>query len=192
VVELIKGLIVLFPTFQFIFVFLPFSLLTFLYLNKTFNKRFTIQILLFTSVVFYLLPNWADGYIIFSSVIVNFLISKKIQRENKHFSKLFLIIGITFNLLVIFYFKYFFFFSEVYSNLTSQYNYIEKLVLPVGISFYTFQQIAYLVDCYKDRNVNYNFSEYALFVTFFPQLIAGPIVHHKEIMPQISNIKFEI
>lgn len=179
----------LFPTFQFIFLFLPFSLLTFLYLNKTFNKRFTIQILLFTSVVFYLLPNWADGYIIFSSIIINFFISKKIQAEKKHYSKLFLIIGIIFNLIVIFYFKYFFFFSEIYSNLTSHHNYIEKLILPVGISFYTFQQIAYLVDCYKDRNVNYNFSEYALFVTFFPQLIAGPIVHHKEIMPQISNLK---
>jgi D-alanyl-lipoteichoic acid acyltransferase DltB (MBOAT superfamily) len=61
------------------------------------------------------------------------------------------------------------------------------MILPVGISFYTFQQIAFIVDCYKYRDANYKLNEYALFVTFFPQLIAGPIVHHKEIMPQIEN-----
>ena len=126
-----------------------------------------------------------------SSIIINFLISKKCQIKEGRSSKAYLILGIVFNLLVIFYFKYSFFFFDIYSNLTSQINHIEKFILPVGISFYTFQQIAYLVDCYKDKNVNYNFQEYALFVTFFPQLIAGPIVHHKEIMPQISNLKYK-
>ncbi|WP_200911591.1 MBOAT family O-acyltransferase [Teredinibacter purpureus] len=114
--------------------------------------------------------------------------SRKLQQYEGLASKLFLIIGVVFNLLIIAYFKYLFFFSEIAISLFSADFGVEKLILPVGISFYTFQQIAYLVDCYKDRNVNYNFSEYALFVTFFPQLIAGPIVHHKEIMPQISAL----
>jgi D-alanyl-lipoteichoic acid acyltransferase DltB (MBOAT superfamily) len=178
----------LFPTFEFIFLFLPITLLAFL-CQKKYSNRFTVQILLFSSVVFYLLPNWTDGYIIIGSIIVNFLLSKKIQSTEGNVSKAFLALGVCFNLCVISYFKYLFFFSEVLSGLIGYNSSIEKLILPVGISFYTFQQIAYLVDCYKYRDTQYNFQEYALFVTFFPQLIAGPIVHHKEIMPQISNLQ---
>jgi D-alanyl-lipoteichoic acid acyltransferase DltB (MBOAT superfamily) len=178
----------LFPTFEFTFLFLPITLLVFL-CQKKYSNRFTVQILLFASVVFYLLPNWTDGYIIIGSIIVNFLLSMKIQSAEGVKSKVFLTLGISFNLCVISYFKYLFFFSEVLSGLIGYDSSIEKLILPVGISFYTFQQIAYLVDCYKYRDTKYNFQEYALFVTFFPQLIAGPIVHHKEIMPQISKLQ---
>jgi D-alanyl-lipoteichoic acid acyltransferase DltB (MBOAT superfamily) len=177
----------LFPTYEFIFLFLPVTLLLYL-CQKKFSGRFTVQVLLFASVVFYLLPNWTDGYIIIGSIIVNFLLSKKIQQTQGYLSKTYLIIGISFNLCIISYFKYLFFFSEVLSGVIGYESSIEKLILPVGISFYTFQQIAYLVDCYKYRDTQYNFQEYALFVTFFPQLIAGPIVHHKEIMPQISKL----
>lgn len=135
------------------------------------------------------MPNWSDGYVILSSIIVNFLLSKKIQNSKAKLSKLVLIVGISFNLAIISYFKYLFFFAEVASQLTNYTLQIDKLILPVGISFYTFQQIAYLVDCYRNRNFQYSFNEYALFVTFFPQLIAGPIVHHTELMPQISKLK---
>ena len=178
----------LFPTYEFFFFFLPITLFVFLF-QKKYSNRFTVQILLFASVVFYLLPNWTDGYIIIGSIIVNFLLSKKIQLTSGIKSKAILALGVGFNLSVISYFKYLFFFAEVFSSVSGYNLSFEKLILPVGISFYTFQQIAYLVDCYKYRDTTYNFQEYALFVTFFPQLIAGPIVHHKEIMPQISNLQ---
>jgi D-alanyl-lipoteichoic acid acyltransferase DltB (MBOAT superfamily) len=67
-----------------------------------------------------------------------------------------------------------------------------NLALPLAISFYTFQQIAYLVDSYRNETKSYNFLNYAVFVTFFPQLIAGPIVHHAEMMPQFANLKNKI
>ena len=63
---------------------------------------------------------------------------------------------------------------------------LEKIILPLAISFFTFQQIAYLADAYKGETREYNFLHYCLFVTFFPQLIAGPIVHHKEMLPQFA------
>ena len=179
----------LFPTFQFIFVFLPI-VLSAVYLLKKLNKNISLVFpLLFFSMIFYLLPNWRDAYVIIFSLLVNYLISGRVQVKNESHGKIFLILGIIFNLCVISYFKYLFFFSEVFAGLTGIGFNIEQLVLPVGISFYTFQQIAYLVDCYKEKNINYKLDEYALFVTFFPQLIAGPIVHHKELLPQLKNLK---
>jgi D-alanyl-lipoteichoic acid acyltransferase DltB (MBOAT superfamily) len=179
----------LFPTFQFIFVFLPI-VLSAVYLLKKLNKNISLVFpLLFFSMIFYLLPNWRDAYVIIFSLLVNYFISGRVQVKNESHGKIFLILGIIFNLCVISYFKYLFFFSEVFAGLTGIGFNIEQLVLPVGISFYTFQQIAYLVDCYKEKNINYKLDEYALFVTFFPQLIAGPIVHHKELLPQLKNLK---
>lgn len=177
----------LFPTFEFIFAFLPFTLALF-WLSQRYKGSTTAYILLVASLVFYLLPNWLHGHIIISSVLVNFVISKYVQ-DGSIRAKRFLTLGIIYNLSVIGYYKYSFFFGEIFSYFTSIELGLTQYILPVGISFYTFQQIAYLVDCYKDKNVNYNFWEYCLFITFFPQLIAGPIVHHKELLPQISNLK---
>jgi len=101
---------------------------------------------------------------------------------------LFLYSGVLFNLSVICYYKYAYFFSENISYFIELPFNINKFILPVGISFYTFQQIAFLVDCYHDKKVSYNLHEYSLFVTFFPQLIAGPIVHHKDLVPQLINL----
>jgi D-alanyl-lipoteichoic acid acyltransferase DltB (MBOAT superfamily) len=175
---------VLFPTFSFIFGFLPITLTVFFLLYRKSNKH-AVAILLVTSLIFYILPNWLHAHVIISSIIVNFFISKYIQSSIKHSKKL-LALGVIYNLCVIIYFKYSFFFGEMFTIVSGLDLGLTKYVLPVGISFYTFQQIAYLVDCYKDKNVDYNFWQYALFITFFPQLIAGPIVHHKELMPQIS------
>lgn len=107
---------------------------------------------------------------------------------NKSFSKKsILIFGIIINLSLLGYFKYADFFIENFNLATSSNVNLLHLVLPLAISFFTFQQIAYLVDSYRGETKEYDFLNYALFVTFFPQLIAGPIVHHKEMMPQFAS-----
>jgi D-alanyl-lipoteichoic acid acyltransferase DltB (MBOAT superfamily) len=96
-------------------------------------------------------------------------------------------IGVIFNLGLLGYFKYAGFFVENINHAFDAGFNIPNIILPIGISFFTFQQIAYLFDAHRGKAKEYSFVSYALFVTFFPQLIAGPIVHHKEMMPQFSK-----
>jgi len=100
-----------------------------------------------------------------------------------------LIYGIIFNLGLLGYYKYADFFIKNANFIFGADIHLLRLVLPLAISFFTFQQIAYLVDSYQDRSGKYNFINFALFVSFFPQLISGPIVHHKEMMPQFRMTK---
>ena len=101
--------------------------------------------------------------------------------------KLTLFLGVAGNLGVLGYFKYANFFIDNINALTSNDIILEQIILPLGISFFTFQQITYLVDAYRGETREYNFLHYCLFVVFFPQLIAGPIVHHKEMLPQFAK-----
>lgn len=101
--------------------------------------------------------------------------------------RLMLTLGVSVNLAFLGYYKYTNFFVENINTLLNTNIQVGKIILPLAISFFTFQQIAYLVDSYKRETKEYDFVNYALFVTFFPQLIAGPIVHHKEIIPQFIS-----
>ncbi len=103
--------------------------------------------------------------------------------------KTILIISLIINLSALGYFKYLDFLIENINKASSSNFDLLNLSLPLAISFFTFQQVAYLVDSYKNKTKEYNILDYAVFVTFFPQLIAGPIVHHSEMMPQFANIK---
>ncbi len=98
-----------------------------------------------------------------------------------------LIFGIVSNITLLGYFKYSDFFIQNINYLFDIHLPLLHLALPLAISFFTFQQTSYLVDSYKGETKEYDFLNYALFVTFFPQLIAGPIVHHKEMMPQFAS-----
>jgi D-alanyl-lipoteichoic acid acyltransferase DltB (MBOAT superfamily) len=106
--------------------------------------------------------------------------------------KVLLVMGIFFNISLLAYFKYRDFFIENINTLFQTHFPLLHLTLPLAISFFTFQQIAYLVDSHKGLTKEYDFLNYALFVTFFPQLIAGPIVHHKEMMPQFAKARNKI
>jgi len=117
-------------------------------------------------------------------MLFNYWIGEKL---NKRPRRLCLTMGIIANLSLLGYFKYADFFIENMNNLLSSNIEFLHLALPLAISFFTFQQIAYLVDSYRQETAEYDFLNYALFVTFFPQLIAGPIVHHKEMMPQFAS-----
>ena len=103
-------------------------------------------------------------------------------------SKLFIVMGVILNLLVLFYFKYFDFFIENVNTLFGCSFPLKHILLPLGISFFTFQQISFLVDTYRGELSQISFVDYALFVSFFPQLIAGPIVVHEEMLPQFARI----
>jgi len=98
-----------------------------------------------------------------------------------------LTLGLAANLGVLGWFKYLGFFAGIYQSLSGNTASLPAVILPLGISFFTFQQIAYLVDSFRGEAGEYHLADYLLFVTFFPQLIAGPIVHHKEVMPQFSR-----
>lgn len=180
----------LFNSFEFIFLFLPFIFLLYFYLL---HKRLIIGakgILVFSSLFFYSWWNIAYLPIILSSMLINFVVGNTIGKQQRitiFQKKVLLIFGIVFNLGLLAYFKYADFFLENLNNVFDASFPILDLALPLAISFFTFQQIAYLVDSYKGETTEYDFLNYALFVTFFPQLIAGPIVHHKEMMPQFMS-----
>ncbi len=118
------------------------------------------------------------------SITVNFALSRFIRNAR---NPGFLYLGIVFNLALLFYFKYLGFFKGFFSSFQSSGIGDPHVLLPLGISFYTFQQISFLVDSWRDRSIDYRLRDYALFVTFFPQLIAGPILHHAEFMPQLRD-----
>jgi len=126
-------------------------------------------------------------------VLINFTIGLELTKERFiKKRKMLLVSGILINLSLLAYYKYTGFFLETLNDAFEGQLEIPNIILPLAISFFTFQQIAYLVDSYKGLTKEYDFLNYAVFVTFFPQLIAGPIVHHKEMMPQFSKLKNKI
>ena len=179
----------LFNSYEFILIFLPITFFIYFYLL---NKRLVLPakgFLVFSSLFFYSYWNIVYLPIILSSMLFNFLVGGILNSEKRIIinKKILLILSIIINLLLLGYFKYFDFFISNVNYFNAENIELLNLVLPLAISFFTFQQIAYLVDSYKKDIKEYDFINYSLFVTFFPQLIAGPIVHHKEMMPQFSS-----
>ncbi len=187
----------LFNSYEFIFAFLPITFLIYFYLN---HKRLTEAskgFLVFSSLFFYSWWNIAYLPIILSSMLFNYVIGNSLNKEtgedhHRLTKKSLLAFGIVSNIALLGYFKYTDFFMENFNLAFNTNAELLNLALPLAISFFTFQQISYLVDSYKQETKEYNFLNYALFVTFFPQLIAGPIVHHKEMMPQFAKTKNKV
>ncbi len=178
----------LFNSYLFIFLFLPISWICFWGLYKKGKKELSFCSLIFFSWIFY--AYWKPIFIclLLTSILVNFTLAAFMKRIPAQ-KKVLFIFGLIFNLGLISYFKYVLFFSDILSNVFDFISRPSDIFLPLGISFFTFQQITYLADIYKDKLKPANFLNYALFVSFFPQLIAGPIVHAKEIIPQFTNFK---
>lgn len=122
-------------------------------------------------------------------MIFNYIIGSSLTRNNENHRKYLLTAGVVGNIGLLAYFKYSDFFIANLNIVSGLDIGLLDLALPLAISFFTFQQIAYLVDSYRKETKEYSLLNYAVFVSFFPQLIAGPIVHHKEMMPQFSDIK---
>ena len=175
----------LFSTFSFVAIFLPLVVLGFFSCHKYLGNNAPKIFLLFASLFFY--ASWNPIYLplLLGSILCNFIISNKIRTKK---SKTLLWVGVSFNLLLLGYFKYMNFLMENVSSLFGNDWASLNILLPLGISFFTFQQIAYILDSYKGKTGTHTFLDYSLFVSFFPQLIAGPIVHWREVMPQFDNL----
>ncbi len=174
----------LFNSAEFILVFLPITIICFFFLAARLSKQAAIIWLVLASLFFY--GWWEPTYliIILLSMVSNYALGRVIHRSQ---SKSLLAMAVAANLAVLGYYKYAGFLVWNLSWLTGSNLSIDEIILPLAISFFTFQQIAYLVDSWKGITEEYRFTHYALFVTFFPQLIAGPIVHHKEMLPQFEG-----
>jgi len=186
----------LFNSYEFIFLFLPVSFFIYFYLNKKRLVEAGKGFLVFSSLFFYSWWNIIYLPLILASMLFNYIVgrqfSKDLLNKNRYFKKTVLITGVIVNLALLGYFKYAdFFISNVNYVLHTDIPLLH-LALPLAISFFTFQQIAYLVDSYRGETKEYDFLNYAVFVAFFPQLIAGPIVHHKEMMPQFDNMRNKV
>ena len=181
----------LFNSYSFIFIFLPLTFLIYFLLNSRGLYFYSKTFIALASLVFYSWWNIIYLPLLLLSITFNFtigiMLSNKTEKNYK--KKLLLVLGIITNLLLLGYFKYMDFFIENYNSITDSNFPLLEITLPLAISFFTFQQISYLVDSYKGFTKEYKFIDYTIFVTFFPQLIAGPIVHHKEMMPQFSDNK---
>ena len=186
----------LFNSYEFIFFFLPITFFIYFYLNKKHWTQASKVFLVLSSLFFY--AWWNVNYLplILLSMFINYGIGRELSGFTTMFKryapKVLLSIGIIFNLALLGYFKYSDFFIINLNRVFHAEIVLWNLALPLAISFYTFQQIAYLVDSYRKETKEYDFLNYAVFVTFFPQLIAGPIVHHADMMPQFSNLKNKI
>jgi len=182
----------LFNSYSFILIFFPLTFLVYSILNRSKLTIASRVWLACASLFFYGWWNPAFFPLILISIAGNYATACSIQRYVKRpklNKKMILIIGLCFNLLLLGYFKYFNFFISNLNNVLPIKFSVAEIILPLGISFFTFTQIAYLVDVYRGIAKEYSLLNYTLFVTFFPHLIAGPIIHHKEMMPQFDSIK---
>ncbi len=166
----------------FLFVFLPICLLLYYLVSQKYKNI----VLLFFSIVFYAWGETNYFWLIGLSILFNYFIGIFIHKaQTLKWSVL--CFGVIVNVSVLFFYKYSGFFAELFN---SQSNYFKQLILPLGISFYTFHSISYLVDIYGGKaNPQYNFIKMGLYIVNFPQLVAGPIVRYHDVEHQLSHRK---
>lgn len=178
----------LFNSYIFVFVFLPICLLGFYLPSNHRGQSRAVQdklFLIFMSFLFYGYFNPAYLLIMICSIGVNYLFHKILSRRPH---KAVMVLAVAVDLGVLFYFKYYDFFAETVNAVFGTSVALKNILLPLGISFFTFQQISFVVDTYRGEVRDCPLVDYTLFVSFFPQLIAGPIVNHSEMLPQFAQI----
>ena len=186
----------LFNSYRFLFAFLPITMLGFHLLGR-YGRRPVIAWLAVCSVYFYSVWNPVFVLLLVGSIVVNYAVAWAIAAspEDSSLRSRLLFLGVALNLLALFYFKYLYktlllvkalHLAPALANIDPH-----PILLPIGISFFTFTQISYLVDLAQGQAERQDFLSYLLFVTFFPHLIIGPILHHKEMMPQFGPIPGE-
>ena len=178
----------LFNSYVFILAFLPIVFSLYFLLTKLNTFSLAKIWLVLSSLFFYSWWNIKYLPLILGSIIVNYAISFAMQQYVQK-KRLLLIFGLLFNVGLLGYYKYADFFIKNINYISHAHISLLHLVLPLGISFFTLQQVAFLVDSYQGLVKERHFLDYTLFVSFFPQLIAGPIVHHKGVMPQFADTK---
>ncbi len=179
----------LFNSYEFIFLFLPITAIIYFLLGQYRLFKIAKVWLILASLFFYGWWETRSLLLICCSILFNFTMGRCIasQPRQASTSRVLLFVGVSCNIALLGYFKYSNFISANFNWLAGGSFKIESLILPLAISFFTLQQIAYLVDVYKGEAPKYSFIHYTLFVTFFPHLIAGPIVHHRDLIPQFEK-----
>lgn len=180
-----------FSSSVFIFMFLPLSLVSY-YIS---GKKIKNYILLLASLFFYAWGGMNYLKVLIISILINYIFGLLVDKtiDKKHLRMFFLILGIILNLALLFYYKYYDFFLENINTIFNMNLELKKIVLPIGISFFTFQGMSYIIDIYRnDGKVNKNIFSVALYISLFPQLVAGPIIKYKAVDEQIRNRKESI
>ena len=187
----LRGLVILlFTSYEFIFLFLPITFFIFFWLGKYQQKNYATFGLVLASFLFYTYWDYRYVPLLFFSILFNYLIGGKIETTR---AKHWLFLGIIVNIVLLGYFKYTDFFLTTTNALVGTNFDLPHIVLPLGISFFTFTQTAYLIDAYRGETRNHSFVTYCEFVTIFPHLIAGPILNHKDMISQfIAERTFQI
>ncbi len=178
----------LFNSYPFLFVFMPAVLIVLMALRRFGLSSYLAGFLSLASFAFY--AYWDVRYlpILIGSIAFNYLVGWGLTtQDDRRFAKALLVLGLVGNLAVLGYFKYVGFFAENLNLVLGTQFPALRLALPLGVSFFTFTQIEYLVDAYHGKAERYAISEYVLFVSFFPHLIAGPILRHHEVIPQFKS-----
>jgi alginate O-acetyltransferase complex protein AlgI len=183
----------LFNSYNFILYFLPITFAGFFLLGGIGYKRSASFFLVLASLFFY--AYWDANYLplLLASIFLNFSFGRLLSPERARtdaYRSVVLVTGVALNLLALSYFKYTGFIAETLNTLVAGSLTVERIVLPLAISFFTITQIAYLVDAYSGKVKEYSLLDYMLFVTTFQHLIAGPIVHHKSLAPQFQSPEF--
>ena len=173
----------------FLFGFLPVVLTVYLALERRGTAGASIGFLALASLFFYSWWNPLYLPLIIASIVFNFMVGRFVSADSRVGNRYgFLVFGLAVNLALLGLFKYADFAIRTIDMAAGAHIAALNIVLPLAISFFTFQQIAFLVDSYQGKAPERSFSAYCLFITFFPHLIAGPIVHHREMMPQFARL----
>ena len=176
-----------FSSYVFILLFLPITLGGYYLLSRCKNGIFQRLFLIAASLFFYAYFNVRYLGLIVASIAVNYAVAGQIQKSRGKTSRLFLTLGVLFDVGLLGYFKYYDFFAENLNAIFGTDFVLKHLLLPLGISFFTFQQLSFLVSVYQREEKVERLRDYSLFVVFFPQLVAGPIVLYGEMIPQFKD-----
>lgn len=181
----------LFNSYAFLFAFLPATCLVYFSLNRWVPGRAGLVWLFAASCFFYAYWNWRFLPLLLGSILFNFAVGRLLQQQAQTPAAppplAGLVVGVVANLALLGYFKYADFFVANVDALLGAHWLLPHVILPLGISFFTFTQIAFLVDAHRGWSRELSFINYGLFVSFFPHLLAGPILHHAEMMPQFAE-----
>src|SRR6266581_7517168 len=181
----------LFNSPVFLFIFLPATVAAYLVLRQLAGPRAVLGLLLGASLLFYgwwnpLYLPLLGGIAVFNFIVARWITAQRRAGRTRRV-RLLLIFGIVVDVMILGYYKYTDFLIDTANTVLQTDFLLQHILLPLGISFFTFQKIAYLVDSARGAVAEHDFLEYCFFVMFFPQLLAGPITHHSEIFPQIQG-----
>jgi alginate O-acetyltransferase complex protein AlgI len=178
-----------FNSSTFLFGFLPIVLAGFFLLERTGSLLARQAWLLAASLVFYAWSNSTVLALFLPLTAINYLLGSRLQRSGSNGGKWLLVLAVGINVLALCYFKYANFFVTNLNAVLQTNLFIEKILLPLGISFITFMQIAWLVACRRGESVPCSYFEFLLFSAFFPQIVSGPIVYQRETLPQFRKTR---